>query len=125
MPKRSQTTLSDMMSSGAVFRELDPKLCLKAIEGYEDEISPAHAAQEAFYRQIACPMCGGDSFSREFLSINGGGRGTTWVQGSSVPRPLMRCADCNTLFNPHSMMIVEQGPQVHIIPDVDDPGLER
>jgi len=95
---------------------MDPELLLKAIEGYKDELTPAHQAQEAFYRQFACPSCGCATMNKEFLSSAGAGRGVTFVEGEVMPRAMLRCAQCELLLNPHTGFIIENGEGL-ILPD--------
>lgn len=104
------------MSEGNVFHELHPELCQLAVQGYQDEIAPAARVEEAFLKQATCPGCEGNSFTKEFLGMNAGGRGVTWVEGESVPQALLRCCDCEVLFNPHTGMIVELGESERVIP---------
>ena len=41
------------------FKEMDPELVTKLLEGYENELGPATRKLEAFYRQFKCPKCKG------------------------------------------------------------------
>jgi hypothetical protein len=109
--KRASVTLADFLQGGnASFRELPTAVVQKAIEGYADEISPAAKVQEAFFRHVSCPACGGTSFTKQFV---GGslGRGVTWVEGEITPRPLLICGTCEITFNPYSGIIVAPAPQ--------------
>jgi hypothetical protein len=112
------TTLVDFYRKRGVVRELSPGVIRKVIQGYRDEISPAAAADDAFYRQFRCPSCRSD-MTREFL---GGSHavGTTWVDGCTTPQALLRCIQCKLLMNPRSGLIIEQGTFVPTIPIDDD-----
>jgi phage FluMu protein Com len=107
MTAKKGTTLQDFVRQRGVIQELNPELARIAIQGYEDEITPAAKADESFYRQFRCPRCKSE-MSKEFL---GGARGVgvTWVDGSLTPRALLRCNSCKLLLNPHTAMIVEMG----------------
>jgi hypothetical protein len=86
-----------------VFKELDPEVTRKLLEGYEDELTPAVIAQEAFYRQFVCKRCG-KKCQKEFV------RGHVFTDSSGlVPRACLRCTTCNCLFDPHSGLILETG----------------
>jgi hypothetical protein len=85
-----------------VFKEMDPELCRRAIEGYEDQLAPAHKAQEAFYRQFRCPRCE-TSLQKEF-----NGR-TAFDSDSIIAKALLRCGECGYLIEPHTNIVVETG----------------
>jgi hypothetical protein len=96
------------------FQEMDPEIAWKLIEGYEDELSPAHKVQEAFYRQFTCPRCGRDGLARETISA----RHAFSDPDSPVPRAGLRCNSCSCLFDPHTGMLVEMGNPAKIPPDI-------
>lgn len=108
-------TLRDLMGS---FKTLDPTIALQLLEGYEDAISAAVNADEAYYRQFTCPSCSCTSMSKEFL---GGpkAQGTTWVSGEITPQALLRCQRCKLLLNPRSGIILETGNHTPVL-DVTD-----
>ena len=85
------------------FVEMDPELALKLIEGYENELDPEAKKQEAFYRQMACPRCGGNC-EKAFISAE-----HTFGDGALIPRSGMRCTLCDCLFDPHTGVILELG----------------
>jgi uncharacterized C2H2 Zn-finger protein len=85
-----------------VFKEMDPELCLRAIEGYTDELTPAHDAQEAFYRQFRCPRCD-CPLQKEFNAK------TAFDDDSLVAKALLRCPNCSYLVEPHTNVVVETG----------------
>lgn len=114
--KKAQKTLADFLHGGnQSFKELPADLLLKAIEGYSDEIAPAARVQDSFLRHVRCPNCGGESFTRHFISMHGGGKNVTWVEDENVARPMLVCNDCEVMFNPYSGMIIEQ-PPTRIVP---------
>jgi len=85
------------------FKEMDPELALKLIEGYQNELAPEQNVQEAFYRQHVCPRCGGN-VEKHFISVRHafGGDGL-------LPRSGLKCLRCNCLFDPHTNLIVDVG----------------
>jgi hypothetical protein len=85
------------------FIEMDPELARKAVEGYTDELTPQLKAQDAFYRQFRCKMCGG-ACQKEHV------RGHVFSDPDIlVPRSCLRCIDCRCLFDPHSGLLLERG----------------
>jgi hypothetical protein len=92
-----------MLFSMPTFVEMDQELALKLIEGYENELEPEQKKQEAFYRNCACPRCGGQCEKR-FISAD-----HAFGDGSVLPRSGLKCTMCNCLFDPHSNLILEIG----------------
>jgi hypothetical protein len=89
-----------------VFKELDPVLALKIVEGYINELEPANKALDAFYRQFKCKRCGGPC-RKEFVP------GHMYADPDSlVARACLRCPNCKLLFDPHSGILVEIGGPV-------------
>jgi rubredoxin len=97
-------TLSDTLYDDQMprFTELDPEACLAAIEGHEDILTGEAQKMEAFYRQHVCPVCK-SSCHKEFSPFH------AFSDGSLIPRALLRCNECNHLFDPHSGITVERG----------------
>ena len=83
---------------------LPPETVLRAIEGYEDVLTPVVKAEEAFYRQHdRCTRCGGLRH-KEFLANH------AFADPSSlVARAVLRCAGCGSLYDPHAGLFVEMG----------------
>lgn len=118
-------TLQDFIRSSGTIQELNPTIARIAIEGYQDELSPAQKTDDAYYRQFTCPSCGCSSMTKEFL-CGPRGAGVTWVGGSLTPQALLRCQGCSLLLNPRSGIIVETGNHTPMLSDADvDPGLFR
>jgi predicted RNA-binding Zn-ribbon protein involved in translation (DUF1610 family) len=115
-------TLQELVQRG-VIKELNPAFARKAIEGYEDVLTPAAEVQEAFYRQFACPGCGCTNLTREYF---GGprGQGVTWTE-ETLPNAMLRCSDCGLLFNPQSGMVIEPGESIQLPEMMEVPGLTR
>jgi hypothetical protein len=125
MSGKKSETLQQFIRSRGVVQELNPTLARVAIQGFQDELAPAQRADDAFYRQFACPSCG-SRMGKEFLG-GASAEGVTWVEGEATPKALLRCTNCSLLMNPHTGMIVEAGHQVTFDdPDADlDPGVHR
>jgi hypothetical protein len=85
-----------------VFKEMDPDLARKAIEGYENELLPQATALDAFYRQFRCKQCG-SACRKEAV------RGHVFGGDSLVPRSCLRCLSCSCLFDPHSGLLLDRG----------------
>lgn len=85
------------------FKEMDPELARKAVEGYENELAPQAKALEAFYRQFRCKKCGSPC-QKETV------RGHAFSDPDTlVPRSCLRCASCKCLFDPHTGLVLEMG----------------
>jgi ssDNA-binding Zn-finger/Zn-ribbon topoisomerase 1 len=85
-----------------VYKEMDPALARRMIEGYQDELTPELKAQEAFYRQFTCPRCN-YTLKKEFDAR------TAFTGGAIIPKALLRCPNCNYLIDPHTRLVVEFG----------------
>ena len=68
-----------------IYKELDPELVRKMIEGYEDALTPEAKGLEALYRQFSCPRC------REELQKEFDSRHVYSNPDSLVGRALLRC----------------------------------
>jgi hypothetical protein len=90
------------------FKELDPELCWKAIEGYTNELSPQQKGLDAFYRQFVCPRCQGKM--RKEVSV----KHAFSDPNTLVPRSLLRCEDCHHLMDPHTGLDLELGNPARI-----------
>src|SRR5688572_7089360 len=91
-----------------IFKELDPELHLKLVEGYEDVLTPAAHAQEAFYQaHRKCKRCG-DAMRKEFDSR------VMWSAEEPLPRALLKCDKCGFMLDPHSGIVVNAGSAAHI-----------
>ena len=86
-----------------VFKELDPAVALKAIEGYQNELEGEQKKLDAFYRQFKCPKCMG-VVQKEIFPPHAFADPDT-----VVPRSLLRCKLCRYLFDPHTGLTVELG----------------
>jgi len=96
-----------------VFQEMDPELALRAIEGYQDELSPERAKQVEFYRGFSCPRC--QCSLNEEIDAK-----TTFSGDGLIPKALLRCSNCSYAIEPHTNLIVSYGnaakTPVEIIP---------
>lgn len=92
--------------------ELDPETAWRLIEGYQNELAPEQLALEAFYRQFRCLRCKAEcrketSLGHAFSDPN-----------TLVPRSLLRCLECEMLFDPHTGLILQMGNIGNAPPDV-------
>ena len=85
-----------------VYKEMDPEIARRLIEGYEDELTPAAKAQDALYRQFRCPRCK-CGLQKEIDSR------TAFTGDGLIPKALLRCANCRYLIDPHTGLVVEFG----------------
>jgi len=91
-----------------VYREMDPLLAWKAIEGHENILEPEVRRLDAFYEQFRCPRCDG-ALQKEF-----DGRHTFSDPAVMVPRALLRCPNCRYLVEPHRNIVLESGSAAKI-----------
>lgn len=84
------------------FQEMDPELVLRAIEGYQDELTPAAEAQSERLQKFRCPRCRG-GLHKEF-DIR-----TCFKPTEMLPQPLLRCRNCGYLIDPETRLVVEFG----------------
>lgn len=87
----------------SVFKELDPEIARKAIEGHTDVLTPEAERLEQLYKSKRCPRCLVD-LHKEFDA-----RHVFADQSVSVPRALLRCGICSYLIDPHSNVIIGYG----------------
>lgn len=99
------------------FKELDPKIAQRMIEGHEDVLSEQVQRELDFVNQQSCPRCCGNVIPEHDVRrmIKGG-----------PPRPLARCGECECLFDPYSGLLLEMGnlgklePAIPIIRPAED-----
>ena len=91
-----------------VFKELDPDIAWKAIEGYTDVLGPEAKGLDAFYRQFRCPRCKGE-LQKEFSSKH-----AFSDPGTAIARALLRCPTCRFLLEPHTNLVIESGSPAKI-----------
>jgi rubredoxin len=95
------------------FIEMDPELCAKAIEGYDNVLEGEQKKLDSFYRQFTCPQCKGDALQKEFVSKH-----AFADPDILVARAVLRCQFCKLLFDPHSGLIIERGDQAVVPVDI-------
>lgn len=91
------------------FKELDPDVARKLLEGYDDVLSDEAAKFEVFYRQFTCPTGCPDPLQKEFVRTH-----AFADPDVLVPRALLRCPKCRLLLNPFNGLVVEAGNRVDI-----------
>jgi hypothetical protein len=83
----------------AAFKEMDPDLIRKALEGQVDVLTPLRKKEEALFRNASCPMCSSKE-CEEILNAQ-----TPFTEGVPLPNKHLRCSQCRTEFDPYSMLI--------------------
>lgn len=125
MAAKKGTSLREFIHTRGVVQTLDPVVAHLAIEGYQDEISPAQKADDAFYRQFVCPSCTSNGLTKEFAT-RGGTASSTWADGEATPQALLRCQSCRCLFNPRTGLVIEMGGHAPVFDEnYLDPGVQR
>lgn len=95
-----------------VFKEMDPLLVWKLIEGYDDELTDAAAKQDEFYAKFRCPRCR-CGLQKEFDSR------IAWKSGEPLAQFLLRCDNCGYVIDPHTGLVVQYGDASKVpTPDV-------
>lgn len=85
-----------------VFKELDPGVAMRMVEGYQDDLSTEARVQDAFYRQFQCPNCNVE-LQREIDAK------TCFRGGSLLPKALLRCGLCGYLIDPNTRIVLSSG----------------
>lgn len=84
-----------------IFKELDPEVVRRALEGQVDILTPMLKKEEAFFRNSACPEC--RSANHEpFVNA-----AKPFTEGVALPNRLLRCLECKTEFDPYSRLITK------------------
>jgi len=87
------------------FKEMDPELAIRLIEGQEDVLAGEGKKLDAFYRQFHCPRCETAGLQPEFTTPQ-------FAFGDPnvpIPRAALRCRSCDCLFDPHNGILLEMG----------------
>ncbi len=83
------------------FREMDPDIVHKLLEGQENVIAPEIEKEKAFLNSVPCPMC------HQFRCEPRVNAKTPFVRGQLLSNKLLECLSCGTEFEPHSRIILK------------------
>lgn len=83
------------------FKEMDPEVVQKLLEGHENVIEPEISKEKAFLDSVPCPMC------HEFHCEPRVNSKRPFVKGQSLSNKLLLCLNCSTEFDPHSRIILK------------------
>jgi hypothetical protein len=87
----------------AVYQELDPEVARKAIEGFEDVLTPQIEKLDQLYQSFSCPRgCGA-------LQRQNEAKHAFSDPDTLVPRSLLHCANCGFTIEPHTRVVLESG----------------
>jgi len=86
-----------------VFKEMDPALAAKLIEGFDNELDGEQKKLDAFYRQFRCPKCKGN-MAKHFISVQ-----HAFPDGALVPHSGLKCLSCDLVLDPHTGIVVGLG----------------
>jgi len=100
-----------------VYKELDPLLAWKLIEGHQNVLEGPAESQEAFYRQFECPRCR-IPLQKEFDSRHTFPSWGTEDSDHVIGRALLRCDNCRYLVDPHTNVVLEYGDASKIPTDI-------
>lgn len=84
------------------FKELDQKTILDILSEEEDVLTPRSKADAAFYDDIDCVRCGGDTTIEAHTQA-------MLASGTTRNKYMCRCTVCGCLFDPYFGIIVEMG----------------
>jgi hypothetical protein len=82
------------------FKEMDPELIRKALEGQQDLLAPEVAKEGAFFRNSTCPSCGGAGLSPTINAKK------PFTPGVPLPNKILTCLGCGTEFDPYTRLIL-------------------
>lgn len=85
------------------FKELDPEVIRKHLEGQEDLLSLEAKKEQVLFRHTPCPSCLGYNLEQVLNSK------TPFRPGSPLPNKSLRCLQCKTEFDPYSKIIISVG----------------
>lgn len=87
----------------SAFKELDPEVVRKALEGQQDLLAPEVKKEEALFRNSQCPCCG--AFEHEaVLNVR-----RPFTPGVPLPNRVLRCSRCHSEFDPYTRLILIAG----------------
>lgn len=87
----------------SLFKEMDPELAWRAIEGHENVLTPEADKLDTFYKTFSCPRCK-TPLNKEFDPRH------MYADNSVMnARALLRCMGCRYLIDPHNNMVIEYG----------------
>ncbi len=78
-----------------IFKPMKKEDILRVLKGQENVIERAAKAQEAFFRSLSCPSCGGSVMP----IVN---PKQLFKEGEILPNCLGKCKSCGTEFEPYT-----------------------
>jgi len=97
----------------------DPRITIKLLEGKKDILGPLVEKRDAFYKSRQCLRCGGGTFTKVANPK------TLFIPEDPLPRFLLKCKDCECLFDPHTNILLKMGNLgkafVPTVPLIDGP----
>lgn len=85
----------------SAFKELDPDVARKALEGQQDLLTPEVRKEEAFFRNSSCPNCSAQSLEAT-INVK-----KPFSPGAPLPNKILRCLMCRTEFDPYSGLVLK------------------
>lgn len=89
------------------YKELDPDVVRKALEGQQDLLTPEVRKEEAFLRHCTCPNCNTSSFET-MVNVR-----KPFSPGVALPNKILRCMGCRAEFDPYTRFIFK-GPTAEL-----------
>ncbi len=96
--RRDQTDVNVLVFA-VIFKPMNKKDVLKALEGHKNILAPAVEQNERFFKSLSCPMCRGDVMPL----IN---TRQLFKPGELLPNYLGKCKTCGCEFEPYTGVIV-------------------
>lgn len=102
-------------------KPLDPRITAKLLEGHTDTLTAEAEERERFYQAQSCPHCSGNAFTKT------GDSRFMFRAGEALPRYLLKCDNCDGIFDPFSGIVLTMGnlakawePEVPLIDGPED-----
>lgn len=81
------------------YKEMDPELIRKLLEGQENVIAPAVEKEQAFLQSVPCPSCGKYETQAK-MNIK-----HPFSRGNLLTNKVLECLACKAEFEPHTRVI--------------------
>lgn len=82
------------------FKEMDPEVIQKLLEGHENVIAPEIFKEQNFLNSRPCPVC------HQFNADARVNPKNPFVRGQILSNKILHCANCQTEFDPHTGIII-------------------
>lgn len=81
------------------FKEMDPDVVRKLVEGQENVVKPAVEKEQQFFKTSSCPNCSAYEVESRVNTKR------PFIQGSILANKILVCLCCGTEFEPYTKVI--------------------